>query len=124
MAQKEFPVLQTVSSSNITFTITASMGGHKHTVRISESAWSPTIARVLRGEVIDIVVGGDSEKLGILPMTSHRRISDAAADPPPRYLVVPGHEPERSRHVRVTKSNPNSRRSSPSPSRIAQLFGK
>lgn len=96
VAQKEFPEdLGNVPRHRIIFTIQATMNGTKRAVRISESAWTSTVSRMLRGEVIDIEV-----------------VDDRKTDPPPRYLEVPDSK-EIPEYSRRTRSTPSSRASSP-----------
>jgi len=76
-AQKEFSdELSQVSRDRISFTIVATMNGERRAVRISESAWVAAVARLLRGEVIDIQVRPQPQ-------------SADSKDLPPQYLEVP-----------------------------------
>jgi len=98
-AQKEFSdELSQVSRDRISFTIVATMNGERRAVRISESAWVAAVARLLRGEVIDIQVRPPPQ-------------SADSKDQPPQYLEVP----QLPRMYRSTPPSPNSSRS-PSPS--------
>ncbi|KAF9456942.1 hypothetical protein BDZ94DRAFT_293818 [Collybia nuda] len=75
-AQKEFhEELSTISRERISFNVYATMNGERRSVRISESAWAPAVARLLRGEVIDISIRP-------LPQPSGTK------DQPPQYLDV------------------------------------
>jgi hypothetical protein len=73
VAKKEFPdELGHILRERIGFTVAIKTSrGDQRTVRISESAWAPAVARLLRGDVIDIEVQGSKE------------------EPPPHYLDVP-----------------------------------
>lgn len=87
-AQKEFAEeLSEVSRDRISFNISAPVNGERRSVRISESAWPAAVARLLRGEVIDIHVRP-------LP----------AKDQPPQYLEVPLDSASR-----MSRSSPPSR---------------
>ncbi|KAF8222654.1 hypothetical protein L208DRAFT_1321397 [Tricholoma matsutake] len=86
-AQKEFAEeLSEVSRNRISFNISAPVNGERRSVRISESAWPAAVARLLRGEVINIQVRP-------LPLK----------DQPPQYLEVP------DRDSRLSRSSPPSR---------------
>jgi len=75
-AQKEFPdELASIPRDHISFHIDAKMNGVTLSVRISESAWVATVARLLRGEIINIVV---RQPLCL----------DTKEMPPPRYRQV------------------------------------
>lgn len=103
MAQKEFPdKLANVARDRIYFTIQASMNGARRTVRVSESAWTSTVSRMLRGEVLDIQLQDEKP----------------SADAPPQYLDVPKLQDAEERKSRSAPSSPpSSRRSSPSGAR-------
>jgi hypothetical protein len=105
-AQKEFPEeLSDVSRDRISFNISATMGGERRAIRISESAWVAAVARLLRGEVIDVTVK---------PLPKSPKSSDAKDIEPPQYLEVP--QPvSQSRASRSTPASPaHSRQTSPS----------
>lgn len=73
IARKEFPEeLRHVQRNHITFNVSLRTSrGDDRTVRISESAWAPAMARLLRGDIIDVgVYTPPSDKI----------------EPPPRYL--------------------------------------
>ncbi|RDB25429.1 hypothetical protein Hypma_007551 [Hypsizygus marmoreus] len=92
-AQKEFPEeLANVSRNRISFTIMANMNGERKVVRISESAWVAAVARLLRGEVIDVQVRP------LAPSADSKEL-------PPQYLDVP--------HIHVCPHHPLSAPSSP-----------
>jgi len=77
IAQKEFPdELSRIDRDRISFTVAANIGQEKRTIRISESAWVAAVARLLRGEVIDIQIHPPSK-------------GTAGKDAPPQYLEVP-----------------------------------
>ncbi|PFH50877.1 hypothetical protein AMATHDRAFT_143916 [Amanita thiersii Skay4041] len=59
IAQKEYTELAQIPRDRILFSISAPLHGKKHMVRISESAWSAAMQRVLRGEIIDIHIRAD-----------------------------------------------------------------
>lgn len=102
-AQKEFPEeLGHIPRDRIMFTISVNVQGERRHVRISESAWTGTVGRLLRGEVIDV---------GLRPDPS-------AVIPPPQYLEIPSKEPAvaQPRSVRHSRSTPSSRQHSPTPS--------
>ncbi|TFK23923.1 hypothetical protein FA15DRAFT_670009 [Coprinopsis marcescibilis] len=98
VAQKEFnEELGATPRERIGFSVTSSFNGERQPVRISESAWSSAVARLLRGEVIDVYVRGEAD--------SKERV------PPPQYLEVPGKSGSRQ-----SQSNPSSRAASPASS--------
>ncbi|KAG6861161.1 hypothetical protein C0995_003170 [Termitomyces sp. Mi166 len=98
-AQKEFPdELAELERSRISFHISAKMNGHSQSVRISASAWPAAVARLLRGEVIDVCVRP--------PLAID---SDSKYAAPPQYLEVP------QSHYSVSVPSSPLRRS-PSPS--------
>ncbi|TFK44860.1 hypothetical protein BDQ12DRAFT_673703 [Crucibulum laeve] len=120
-AQKEFPdELENIPRDRITFVIVANMSGERKPVRISESAWPAAVARLLRAEVIDIVVRPDPNDI-------------KEKEAPPMYLEVPqldgsGKEKDSLRHSRsAPSSRTHSRSRSPTPSTHSQkstkLFG-
>ncbi|KAG7091036.1 hypothetical protein E1B28_010096 [Marasmius oreades] len=77
MAFEEFPEeLYGISPHRITFTISATLNGEKRAVRISESAWSFSVTRMARGEVLNVVIAPESD-----------RTVDSA--PPPQYRENP-----------------------------------
>ena len=95
-AQKEFAEeLSEVSRDRISFNISAPVNGERRSVRISESAWPAAVARLLRGEVIDI-------HLRPLPLK----------DQPPQYLEVPDPTSQLSRSSPPSRTH--SREGSPS----------
>ncbi|KAG6866386.1 hypothetical protein C0991_004669 [Blastosporella zonata] len=74
-AQKEFPVeLAGVSRDRIELYANAKMDGQRRVVRISEFAWNAAVARLMRGEVIDVCV---------------RQLPDSKETAPPQYLEIP-----------------------------------
>lgn len=100
-AKNVFPELATVPDNRIEFYVTATMSGAKARVRVSPSAWAAATARLLRGEVIDVEVDGESEA-------------------PPQYLDVP-HMTEKARSAPCSRSH--SRESSPAPSNTSDSNG-
>ncbi|EAU91477.1 hypothetical protein CC1G_01966 [Coprinopsis cinerea okayama7 len=110
IAQQEYEELSSVPRHRIGFSVTSTFNGQRQPVRISESAWSSAVGRLLRGEVIDIIIRADP---------------DGKHSPPPQYLEVPSLDsrPLESRSKarcnsgkpRPSKSNPGSRSTSPSP---------
>ncbi|KAL0955984.1 hypothetical protein HGRIS_002163 [Hohenbuehelia grisea] len=96
-ARKVFPELLNIPNERINFYITATMSGTRTQVRISESAWAPAIARLLRGEVVDIVVDRKPETMDM------RQLQDA----PPMYLDVP--DSKEAMEYRMSRSCPGSR---------------
>jgi len=57
LAQREFPEeLRHIPRNRISLGIQATLAGVRRSVRISESAWAPTAARLLRGQVVDVQV--------------------------------------------------------------------
>lgn len=98
VAQKEFPELSHISRDLIEFSVSAHMGGGKQHVRISESAWAATVARLLRGEIIQVDIRSDPTLL---------------KDAPPIYLEVPQETDGTKRH---SHSTPSSRSHSRAPS--------
>ncbi|KAE9403310.1 hypothetical protein BT96DRAFT_878715 [Gymnopus androsaceus JB14] len=81
MAIQEFPELKPISESHkerITFYTTTTVNGKRQNVCISKSAWKPCVTRMLRGEMITIlVVDPDSaNSIDLQP-------------PPPQYLEIP-----------------------------------
>jgi hypothetical protein len=81
--------------------ITAKMNGTRRPVRISESAWPATVARLVRGEIVDIEVA------------EPRKLAAEA----PRYLEVPDAKDSDVADSRLPRSPPsplsNLRQSSP-----------
>ncbi|KAF9006360.1 hypothetical protein BDZ89DRAFT_1025669 [Hymenopellis radicata] len=73
---KEFPILSEVDRERLTLSTHATMNGARRTVRISESGWAPTSAKLLRGEVIDVTL-------------KPPRSAESLVDAPPQYLEVP-----------------------------------
>ncbi|KAG6900708.1 hypothetical protein C0993_003734 [Termitomyces sp. T159_Od127] len=55
-AQKEYPELAELERSRISFRINAKLNGQSQSVRISASAWSAAVSRLLRGEIIDVCI--------------------------------------------------------------------
>lgn len=101
VAQKEFPeFLKSIPRERIGFYMHADVGRQRHRVRISESAWASTIARMQRAEIVDVSTrpDGNSEK-----------------DAPPEYLSLPEEQPT-STLLLPAHSNPSSRAPSPTPS--------
>ncbi|KAF9268689.1 hypothetical protein L218DRAFT_954133 [Marasmius fiardii PR-910] len=77
LAFQEFPEeLDGISPQRITFTISATLNGEKRSVRISESAWSFSVTRMARGEILNVVVAPESD----------RKVDSV---PPPQYLEAP-----------------------------------
>ncbi|KAK7045645.1 hypothetical protein VNI00_007478 [Paramarasmius palmivorus] len=98
LALKEFPEdLAGVPAHRIRLNVSATMGGEKKHVRISESAWPSTVKRMIRGEVVDVEIAPDGKE----------------TPPPPMYLEVPDDSLSSSGY---SKSVPGSRASSPTPS--------
>ncbi|KAJ8076852.1 hypothetical protein PM082_001275 [Marasmius tenuissimus] len=101
LAIHEFPEeLEDISSRRITFNLNAKHKGVEKSVRISESAWSDSMSRMVRGEILNVVV---------LPELKRRH----SLDGPPQYLEVPdcgGSYP-------ASKSAPTSRAPSPIPTK-------
>ncbi|RXW21910.1 hypothetical protein EST38_g3928 [Candolleomyces aberdarensis] len=117
IAQKEFPEeLANIPREKIGFAVLSEFvgeGKQRLPVRISESAWPSAVARLLRGEIIQIYIREANGKDGkgskeILPPT-----------PPPQYLDVPkvtfGGETSKSKGPasRQPRSTPTSRAGSP-----------
>ncbi|KAF9012473.1 hypothetical protein BDQ17DRAFT_704566 [Cyathus striatus] len=107
VAQKEFPEeLGDIPRDRITFNIVANINGGRKHVRISDSAWIATVARLLRGEIIE---------LHIRPDTSEK-------DAPPLYLEVPVINDGEDKPLQNSRAAPSSRaslrtrQSSPAPS--------
>ncbi|KAF9039489.1 hypothetical protein BDZ89DRAFT_1156942 [Hymenopellis radicata] len=99
---KEFPILSEVDRERLTLSTHATMNGARRTVRISESGWAPTSAKLLRGEVIDVTLKPPVNGL-------KSRSAESLVDAPPQYLEVPD--------VKMGYySAPVSRASSPAPS--------
>ncbi|KIY50293.1 hypothetical protein FISHEDRAFT_71899 [Fistulina hepatica ATCC 64428] len=111
VAVNEFPdVLYGIPRSRITFNISASMSGQRQVVRISAGAWPAAVARLLRGEVIDIRVRPTSV------ISQNERSGDfSCLDgdnlPPPKYLEIP--EAPKKRSSSWSRQSSRSRRSSP-----------
>lgn len=81
VAIKEFPdQLGHIPRHRISFMLQANMSGTKRCVRVSESAWPMTVCRLVRAEVVEVVVTED-RKSSPAPTTEA---------PPPTYLEVPG----------------------------------
>lgn len=101
LAQSVFPdELGNVSRDRITFTVNALAQGQRRAVVISQHAWSAVVARLLRGEIIQVHVKRESRE-------------------PPMYLEVPDHDSKEardyySRSVPSSRSNSRTRASSPS----------
>ncbi|KDQ27624.1 hypothetical protein PLEOSDRAFT_158498 [Pleurotus ostreatus PC15] len=110
-ARKVFPELVAIPDDRIGFYITATLGHSKAQVRVSESAWCAAIARLLRGEVVDVRVVEADVSISI---------------DPPRYLEVPDTKETSSdfynanNDIRESRSAPSSR----SPSRQASPSGR
>ncbi|KAF4598123.1 hypothetical protein EYR38_006519 [Pleurotus pulmonarius] len=105
-ARKVFPELGAIPDDRIGFYITATLGQSKQQVRVSESAWCAAIARLLRGEVVDVrVVEGDI----------------SLSIEPPQYLEVPDTKEasefyNTNNDIRESRSAPSSRSPSRQPS--------
>ncbi|KAL0564917.1 hypothetical protein V5O48_017118 [Marasmius crinis-equi] len=88
LAMAEFPdELDGIPSRRITFTASATLNGEKRAVRISESAWPGATERMLRGEVLDVVVLPEPDK------------KDMDMDSPPRTGI-----PSAVRYTRVKEA--------------------
>ncbi|KAJ2914401.1 hypothetical protein MD484_g6016, partial [Candolleomyces efflorescens] len=111
MAQKEFAEdLAKIPREKIGFSVTSTFGAEKRHVRISESAWASAIARLLRGEIVDVYIREDPTGKEIPPPTL-----------PPRYLEIPkvtfpgeSSSKGKSPTSRQPRSTPTSRAGSPS----------
>jgi len=107
VAQKEFSEeLSEVSRDRISFNISAPVNGERRPVRVSESAWPAAVARLLRGEVIDIQVRP-------LPRSADTK------EHPPQYLEIPDTF-NSSRLSQSSPPSPHSHSREPSPSRRSE----
>ncbi|KAL0581329.1 hypothetical protein V5O48_000705 [Marasmius crinis-equi] len=101
LAISEFPEeLDGIPTRRITFSASATLNGEKRAVRISETAWSDATKRMLRGEVLDVMILPESDRKDM--------------DLPPRYLDVPQ---DGGRLLCSCRSAPGSRAPSPTPSK-------
>lgn len=104
MAIQEFPTLKPISEGQkdrITFYTTTTVNGKRQNVCISKSAWKPCVTRMLRGEMITIVV--------VDPESGNANTD--LVPPPPQYLEVPKEESLGSRST--TGKSRKSRSSDP-----------
>ncbi|KAG6920165.1 hypothetical protein DXG01_004932 [Tephrocybe rancida] len=95
-AQKEFPdELRGVTRDRIELYTIGKVDGQRQLVRISADAWTPTAARLMRGEIVFI---------SIKPLPSTTKDGEVA---PPQYLEIPP--------LHFTSSTPPSPKRTPSP---------
>ncbi|KAJ3998741.1 hypothetical protein F5050DRAFT_1173854 [Lentinula boryana] len=100
LALQEFPILKTLtaekgSREHIAFYMMNSMHGRRENICISRSAWKPCVSRMLRGEIITIVVVNLDKEVAT---------SSLQVEPPPQYLELP--ESSTVRQTRKSRSTP------------------
>ncbi|KAL1723745.1 hypothetical protein EV715DRAFT_285810 [Schizophyllum commune] len=88
VALQEYPELATVPRELISFHTMANMDGQRRAIRIGRTAWPRAMDKLMRGEVVDIIV----------------RWQDVKGASPPQYLEVPGVSNARSRSPSPTPS--------------------
>ncbi|KAI4528056.1 hypothetical protein K525DRAFT_282035 [Schizophyllum commune Loenen D] len=88
VALQEYPELATVPRELISFHTMANMDGQRRAIRIGRTAWPRAMDKLMRGEVVDIIV----------------RWQDVKGASPPQYLEVPGVSHARSRSPSPTPS--------------------
>ncbi|KAF5356641.1 hypothetical protein D9757_012856 [Collybiopsis confluens] len=117
LAIQEFPILRAYTENGdgrdrIAFYTVTEGRGTKHSVCISKSAWEPCVSRMLRGDVVNIVVtpssSSSSSTSSSSPSSSSVSFKANETDfPPPSYLEVPlpdqsGRSPTSHRRSRST----------------------
>ncbi|KIK60950.1 hypothetical protein GYMLUDRAFT_43496 [Collybiopsis luxurians FD-317 M1] len=107
LAIQEFPSLKAYtekgeSRDRIAFyTVTTMSQGTRHSVCISKSAWKPCVSRMLRGDVVNIVVLPPSN-------TNSSTTTNEAELPPPQYLEVPDLSGQPASHRKSRSIPPSS----------------
>lgn len=96
------------------FNTVVNMGGQKTRVRISESAWKPTVAHLMRGEVLDIEIREDPDE----------KWNRREKDPPPGYLEVPNPDAKKTAGRGRSKSHSPAPVNSRTGARIASTTTK
>ncbi|KAJ4471610.1 hypothetical protein J3R30DRAFT_1099182 [Lentinula aciculospora] len=100
LALQEFPILKSFeaikeSRAHIAFYTMNTMHGRRENICISKSAWRPCVSRMLRGEIVNIVVVDPNKEAAA---------SSPQVEPPPQYLEVP--EVSAARQTRKSRSTP------------------